>query len=126
MSLPTEVLIHINSFICKKYFDIEKDILEALHIPRPLQFNPCETIKYKDIHVCKIHDDENLYKCFTVLKQITVFKQITNKNIDCIHFETAEICLLALPYISDFGNYRHHCCSGKGIMFKDYDNALNI
>jgi hypothetical protein len=118
MSLPTELLIHINSFICKKHFDIEKDILEALHIPRPLQFNPCETIKYKDIHVCKIHDDENLYKCFTVLKQIT------NKNIVSIHFETAEICLLALPYISDFGNVIKHCCSGTGIMFKNYDKRI--
>jgi hypothetical protein len=118
MSLPTELLIHINTFICKKHFDIEKDILEALHIRHPLRFNPCETIKYKDIHVCKIHDDENLYKCFTVLKKIT------NKNIDSIHFETAEICLLALPYISDFGNVRHHCCSGKGIMFKDYDKRI--
>ena len=118
MSLPTELLIHINTFICKKHFDIEKDILEALHIPRPLQFNPCETIKYKDIHVCKIHDDENLYKCFTVLKQIT------NINIVSIHFETAEICLLALPYISDFGNVRCHCCSGRGIMFKDYDKRI--
>ena len=118
MSLPTELLIHINSFICKKHFDIEKDILEALHIPRPLQFNPCETIKYKDIHVCKIHDDENLYKCFTVLKQIT------NKNIVSIHFETAEICLLALPYISDFGNVIKQCCSGTGIMFKNYDKRI--
>ena len=116
--LPTVVIIHINSFICKKNFDIEKDILEVLHINRPLQFKACETIKYKDNHVCQIHDDENLYNCLKVLAGIK------EDNMNAIHFKSKEICALALPFISDFGKFRHYCCDGKGIMFSDYDKRV--
>jgi hypothetical protein len=107
--LPKELLIYINSFICKRKFDIEKDIIEVSNIS-PIT-ETCNIIEYKGRRVCLQHDNKDLYHCFEVLSKIT-----EKKNI--IHFETAEICSHIKPYISNFGIFSHYCCDGKGIMFK--------
>jgi hypothetical protein len=114
--LPQELLIYINSFICKRRFNIEQNIIEALDV-NPLKTNQCKIIEYKGKQLCKIHDNKELYHCFEVLSKIT------DKNLYSIHFETKESCLLARPFISEYGVFSHYCCSGKGIMFKK--NLIN-
>ena len=114
--LPNELIIYINTFICKNRFNLEKDIVDVFNI-HPLNVGQCEIIKYKEKQLCKIHDNKDLYHCFEVLSKIT------DKNPYSIHFETKESCLLARPFISDYGVFSHYCCSGKGIMFKK--NLIN-
>ena len=109
--LPDELLIYINTFICKRIFDIEKDIIEVSNIS-PI-FDTCNIIEYKGKRVCFQHDNKDLYHCFEVLNKIT------EKKISTIHFKTREICSHAKPYISNFGIFSHYCCDGKGIMFTD-------
>jgi len=117
--LPQELLIYINSFICKRRYNLEKDILEALHI-NPLNTKQCEIIEYKEKQVCKIHDNKELYHCFEVLSQIK------EKSPSSIHFNTRESCRLARPFISEYGVFSHYCCSGKGIMFKKDDTTNRL
>jgi len=112
--LPEELLIYINTFICKREFNIENDIIEALnisfkntHIPKT-----CNILEYKGKRLCDQHDNKALYNCFEVLSRIKERKPST------IHFETKESCILAQPYISNFGTISHYCCDGKGITFK--------
>lgn len=114
--LPTELLIYINSFICKRRFNIEQNIIEALYV-NPLKTNQCKIIEYKGKQLCKIHDNKDLYHCFEVLSKIK------DKQPYSIHFETKESCLLARPFVSEYGVFSHYCCSGKGIMFKK--NLIN-
>ncbi len=118
--LPTEILIYINTFICKRQFNIEKDIIESLDIKHNYLSitQPCNIINYKGIQVCDKHDNIHLFNCFKVLNRIT------NKNISSIHFDTKECCFIAKSYISDFGNFSHFCCNGKGIMFRNNTDFL--
>lgn len=119
--LPKELLIYINSFICKRRFNIEQNIIEALDV-NPLKTNQCKIIEYKEKQLCKIHDNKDLYHCFEILSQIT------DKNPYSIHFETKESCLLARNFISDYGSFSHYCCNGKGIIFRKnlINNTNNI
>jgi len=110
--LPNELIIYINTFICKRRFNLEKDLVDVFNI-NPLNVGQCEIIKYKEKQLCKIHDNKDLYHCFEVLSKIT------DKNLYSIHFETKESCLLARPFISEYGVFSHYCCTGKGIMFKN-------
>ena len=120
--LPEELLIYINTFICKCKFDIENDVIEALNISfdNPHITKTCNIIEYKGKRLCDQHDNKDLYHCFEVLSTITEKKPST------IHFKTKESCILAQPYISNFGIFSHYCCDGKGIMFKTttINNAL--
>ena len=116
--LPKELLIYINTFICKSRFKIEKDIIDVFNID-PLNTNQCKIVKYKEKQLCKIHDDKDLYHCFEVLSKIT------DKQPYSIHFETKESCLLARPFVSEYGVFSHYCCDGRGIMFKKDNNNTN-
>lgn len=117
--LNYDTLNYINDFICKKNFKLEKDIIESLKIKDRFNHSSCKIVKYMDSIACSIHDDIDYFNCINILSN-------TNKRTTAIHFPNKNSCLMASRYFSNFGDFSHYCCDGKGAMFLNEYNLLKF
>lgn len=111
VQLPTDILLYINEYVCKKILNVEYDLFEILY---PLKKKSCcNVVHFLNYSACKFHDDYHYYSCLNTLANCS------NSYYKCgtIHFDTKKAREHATPYLYLFGEVSHYCCEGKGVMF---------
>ena len=114
--LPIEILNYINTFICKRHYNLKKDICQSCDILQ--NNNHCVTLNYLDFPpICIQHGDPDIVDCILQLQNADI-KHKTHDIFSSLHFRSNEACEIAFPYLKKYGEISHKCCSGKGVMFK--------
>ena len=126
MNIPIEIIKYIDGFLCDK----DKEYINLSLISSQFDKSNCNLLRYKDLLVCKCHD--NIYKINAVIKLIyaKTYKQSNINSLDrsfsldtdaksyfTIHFISKKSLKIAEPYLKDFGVVSHYCCSNTGVMY---------
>ena len=127
--LPYDIIFIIFTYFCDKdkyKYNILKTISKTFSDEyNKTNIQSCIILKYKNIHICEIHDNHNLVDAIINLINAEKKKRkgIAIKTIQC---KSVESLNYAKKYLSNYGNIRHfyfflqNGCMGKGVMYDTF------